>query len=343
MHYYKTSVWQKFMIWDNALVKTLHKDVVPRLGVSHPFLLYAILSIAATQSNSQSPNKQVEKQALMYRQRTFELYKKALQDITAENYEAVLLTSALMLAFVAPAASSTDQDYLEWMFCMLKLSEGLRILAGRRWDHGIETLSVYPLVRRELRTLPPPPVIHGGIQAPGGPLGSTPTNPNPPPTYASSQPLQETCLFLPPSLTTFLESISATSTSLSNTHIATLLPAFHALSPIFLSLYYYHLNEDFYVRISVFPTFLMPNFLHLVQQREPCALVLMAWWFALAGLAPSGWWLSERVKRVVDAIGKEIARGNDEEAKMAFTGAERIVYETEVMGIDKAASNVFQR
>ncbi|EMD65083.1 hypothetical protein COCSADRAFT_116463 [Bipolaris sorokiniana ND90Pr] len=341
MQYYETYVWQRFVMWDDPVVKSLHKDVVPKMGISHTFLLYSLLSIAATQSNIQTPSKQVEKQALVYRQKTFESYKTALQRITPENYEAVLATGTFLLSLVLPLASYTDDEYLDWIFSLLKLSEGLRVLASLRWDHGIEKLSVYPLVRRESRILPPPPIINPVTHVPTDPLGATPMTPNPPSTYTSSHLADQNGLFLPPLLTSLFESTMSLQNE-SGSHVATLLSAFQALSPIFLSLYYYHLTEDFSIRISVFPSFLTPDFLHLVRQREPRALVLIAWWFALADLVPQGWWVGETVRRVVAAISREVERGDDEMAKTAVRGAERIVQVFESEGNEEAAKSVFE-
>ncbi|EDU48380.1 hypothetical protein PTRG_05460 [Pyrenophora tritici-repentis Pt-1C-BFP] len=175
LQYYKANVWRGFVISGDTIVKTLHRDIVPRLSISHPFLLYAILSIAATHSNLQSPDPEVERQSLLYRQKTFKCYQSALKDITAENYEAVLVTGTFLLALVPPPVSDQDSEYLDWILALLKLSEGLRVLASLRWGQGIEKLSVYPLVRRELRTLPPPPLIVVPMEKAGvvAPIAST--------------------------------------------------------------------------------------------------------------------------------------------------------------------------
>jgi hypothetical protein len=342
LRYYETHVWQRFAGWDDAAIKRLHKDVVPRLGVSHPFLLYSLLSIAATQSNMESPSKQVENQALIYRQKTLESYRDALQHITTDNYEAVLVTGRVLLSLVLPLPSYTEAEYLNWITSMLKLNEGLRILASLRWNDGIEKLAVYPLVQRELRSLPPSPIVHRDAHVPpAGRLGTTPVTPNPPPTYTSHHFPQQTSLFLPPLLASLFENTMALDAQ-SEPYKAALLPVFQALSPILLSLYYYRLNQDVYIRISAFPSFLMPDFLSLVHQHEPRALVLIAWWFALADLVPQGWWVGENVRRFLAAIRSEVERRDDVVAKEAMCGAERIVQAFESEGGEAAAQSVFE-
>ena len=352
LQYYKAKVWHGFVVRDDIVVKTLHRDIVPRLSISHPFLLYALLSIAATHSNAQTPSPNAERQALVYRQKTFECYQTALKGITAENYEAVLVTGTFLLALIPPPVSDQDSEHLDWILALLKLGEGLRVLASLRWGQGIEKLSVYPLVRRELRTLPPPPPHPSsiiaytekvGVVAPIGPLGSTPVNPNPAPTYTPTQLPQQTRLFLPPPLMALLQSIlDAGCSGPVDWHRATLLPVFHALSPMFTSLYYYHLNPDFYVRVFVFTSFLMPEFIQLVREREPRALVLIAWWFALADLVPKGWWIGDKVAKVVGAIGRVVGTGNRELVAKAFTGAQVVVDLFEREGRDEAAKSVFE-
>ncbi|EFQ93061.1 hypothetical protein PTT_09673 [Pyrenophora teres f. teres 0-1] len=349
LQYYKANVCHSFVVSGDIIVKKLHRDIVPQLSISHPFLLYALLSIAATHSNLETPNPELERQSLLYRQKTFKCYQSALENFTAENYEAVLVTGTFLLALVQPPVSNKDSEYLDWILALLKLSEGLRVLASLRWGQGIEKLSVYPLVRRELRTLPPPPpsaIVHAekvGVVAPVGPLGSTPVNPNPAPTYTPTQLPQQTPLFLPPTLMSLLQSVLQSSClGPLDWHRTTLLPVFHALSPIFISLYYHHLNPDFYVRIFVFTSFLMPEFLQLVKDREPRALVLVAWWFALADLVPKGWWVGDKVANVVGAIGRAVGMGNHELARKAFTGAQVIVDVFEREGSDEAAKSVFE-
>jgi hypothetical protein len=124
-------------------------------------------------------------------------------------------------------------------------------------------------------------------------------------------------------------------------HGNTLYPVLHALSPIFLSLYYYHLNPDFFVRIFVFCSFLMPDFLQLVKNRESRALVLLAWWFALAGLAPRGWWIGRSVEKVVEAVGRIVMENGDQVTQSAFKGANKIVRTLESQGSEVAARSIF--
>lgn len=354
LHHYTTNTWESFAVRDDAIIRDLYQECVPRLGVAHSYLLYALLSIAASHSNGLRPSKKIADRALVYRQKTFELYTKALQNITAENYEAVLATGTFLLALVPPPVArgpESDDEHLDWMLSLLKLSEGLRLLASLRWNQGIEKLSIYPLICREMRTLPPPPLITGTEpDAPVGPLGTTPDRPNPAPTYCPQQP-QATRLFLPPALMALLESLSTPQDQGPlELHRGTLYPVFHALSPIFLSLYYYHLNPDFYVRVFSMTSFVMPDFVQLVKDREPRALTLMSWWFAMADLVTTRWWVGTKVVGVVDAIGRVIRAGsegdpyavNESIVGKALCGAEKIVAIFESYGRDAAAKSIFE-
>jgi hypothetical protein len=324
---------------------SVHKDTAPQLALSHSHLLYALLSIAASDYNALHPCKQMESQALVYRQKTFTEYSKSLQNITAANYESIVITSLYLVHLIPPGDGSPDSA-LDEMNTILSLNEGVRILAGSRWAKGIEKLSIYPLLRRELRTLPPPPVISTRasllLLTPVARLGTTPIHPNPPSTYYLEH-SDPSPVFLPPPLAALLASISdpAGPTS-SGEHRDALIPVFHILGPIFLSLYYYHLDPDVFVRIRVFCSFLMPDFLRLVRLRESKSLVLIAWWYSLAGLAPMGWWLGGSVRRMVEAVGFVVREGEDELAKRAFEGSERIVQLFEVEGREAAARSVFE-
>ncbi|KAJ4362299.1 hypothetical protein N0V83_010392 [Neocucurbitaria cava] len=347
LHHYKTSTWKTFAVREDAIVHSLHRDYVPQSSISHSYLLYALLSIAASDRNLLRPSKQVEKQALVYRQKTFEEYTKALQNITAENYETVLVTGMFLLALLpSPKPEDTDSEHLEWMYSLLKMSEGLRVLASLRWGLGIEKLSVYPLICRELRTLPPPPLLDtvesSKLCTPVGPLGTTPDHPNPAPTYEQHPPSSNP-VFLPPRLMALFESlVNPPTTGPIDMHRNSLVPVFHALSPIFLSLYYYHINQDFYVRIFVFTSFLMPDFLALVKAREPRALTLIAWWFALAGMVKGGWWVGSRVRRVIESIESVVRKSGDVQTVQACDAAVNVVEVFERMGSEEAARSIFQ-
>jgi hypothetical protein len=57
---------------------------------------------------------------------------------------------------------------------------------------GYRELTVFPVFRRELGTLPPPPLIkvpsdHPSMFAKEGPVGDTPKHPNPPATYSDEE------------------------------------------------------------------------------------------------------------------------------------------------------------
>jgi len=343
LQHYKNYAWHNFAIRGDDTIRAIHQERVPQLGLTQPYLLTALLSIAASNRNSMQPSKHYADKALTYRQKTYHAYTKQLQNITADNYETILLTSTFMLALTPhPGPGATDEDHFEWMYGLLKLSEGLRILAGLRWDHGIEKLSIFPLIARELRNLPPPPVI-ARLQTRAGPVGSTPERPNPPSTYG--MPIAMTgasAVFLPPALMAMLEDIEhPRDTGPIDFHGPRLAPVFHVLSPVFISLYFYHLDPDFHVRIFVVSSFLMPDFLALVKAREPRALVLVAWWFALVCLVPKGWWVQARIG-VVRALSRLIRRTGDAKVIAALEGADRLVDLLVSDGPDRAAQSVFE-
>lgn len=348
LNHYKSFTWQTLTVRDDTAMVRLHREYVPQLSLSHPHLLYALLSIAASHNHTLVPSKQSGQMALMYRQRTFTEYSKALQNITAENYESVLVTGVLLMSLIPPPdEDDTDSTaYLIWMDSFLKMSEGLRILASLRWAAGIEKLSIFPLVCRELRQLPPPPIFHQSdnrhLHTRVAAVGTTPDCPNPPSTYPLKH-SEASPVFLPPLLMELLTSMSSAESDLGPIDMDgnVLYPVLHAFSPIFLSLYYYHFNPDFFVRVFVFCSFLMPEFLLLVKNREPRALVLVAWWFALVGLAPRGWWVGRAVEKVVEAVGVVVMRKGDEATRRAFEGADKIIRTLQSEGSETAAKSVF--
>ncbi|KAF2027426.1 hypothetical protein EK21DRAFT_71842 [Setomelanomma holmii] len=351
LNHYKAFTWETFAIRGDSTTRALHRDLVPQMSISNSHLLYALLSLAASRRNRLQPSKTSENQALIYRQKTFEAYTKELQNITNDNYEPIVVTGTFLLALIpAPAFDAPDEEHVHWLYTLLKMAEGLRILASLRWGQGIEKLSIYPIICRELRTLPPPPIIptpdKPSLHTPPGPLGSTPEHPNPPSTYDS--PLSHilpfgSFVFLPPTLMSLLETtMNPPASGPLDLDRNTLVPVFHALSPIFLSLYYYHLNPDFNVRCFVFTSFLMPDFLALVNARETRALTLVTWWFALAALVPAGWWGGKRSGIVVDALASVIKKSGDTRFTDTFEGAVKLVRMFEDYGREMAAASIFE-
>jgi hypothetical protein len=277
--------------------------------------------------NSLRPSERLENRALVYRQKTFNLYSKELQNVTSDNYETILVTGTFLLALVpAPESDAEDSEHLEWMNSLLKLSEGLRILVSLRWAQGIEKLSVYPLICRELRTLPPPPLLiiadKPPIQTRAGPLGTTPDHPNPASTYGLPYAMPFAgFVFLPPPLMSLLDSIIRPPDGSLDFDTHTLVPVFY---------------------VFVFTSFLMPEFLALVKAREPRALVLVTWFFALARLVPKGWWADTRMVNIVRALARAIRQRGDIRSIAALAGAERLVELVESEGKEKAAESVFE-
>ena len=351
LDYYKTYTWRTFALRGEGLLDSLHRDTIPQLSITYPFLLYAILGMAAAHNNFLSPSKELQNQALIYRQKTFNAYRNALSNITNDNYEAILVTGLYLAALIPRPQEFGEEteECLSWMFSVLKLNEGLRILAGLQWNSGIEKLSVYPMLRRELHSLPPPPIVSSpdgtpAIPTPAGPIGGTPDYPNPLGTYDTFKVLtnMENTLFLPPChmslLVTLLDRPRGGQFDYDG---EALKPALHALSSIFTSLYYYHLNQDFYVRVFSFTTFLMPNFMLLVKNREPRAFALLSWRFALASLVPQGWWAGGNLRKVVVAIGTVVLAKGDVLAIRIYHKAMKILHILETRGREQAAMSVF--
>ncbi|KAF2787197.1 hypothetical protein K505DRAFT_421922, partial [Melanomma pulvis-pyrius CBS 109.77] len=368
LHQYKTITWRSLSVRDEALIDSINREWIPQVAMSRSYLLYTILSISAAHRNILSPSKQAQDLATVYRHKSLTAYNTALQNITTDNYETLLMTSLLMQLLVPPPElPCSDAVLLEWLSTFVAMTQGLRVLASLKWASGIENLSVFPVFRRELRPLPPPPLINTGREDPrmyprDGPLGETPAHPNPPamyreeavsagmdmtnlpfrpqtlmgvstphlpPTWRSKPPTWQipAPAFLPPPLMALLRSLIAPQPPSSplDLHRATLLPALHALSPIFLSLYHYRLSPDVYVRIIVLPTFLTPEFLALVRAREPRALVVLAWWFAFVVLIPDMWWVRDVVPRLLQAASNVVMRcwcRSGEERKMLMDAVE---------------------
>ncbi|ORY17132.1 hypothetical protein BCR34DRAFT_556078 [Clohesyomyces aquaticus] len=378
LHHYKTVAWKSITIREEEDIHQINRDMIPQVGMTHSYLLYAIMGISAAQIHLYTPSPENEKQLVYYRHKTLTSYNKSIQKITTDNYESLLLTSMLLQVLVPePDLHADDSELLNTVAVFLTITQGLRILAALKWSCGIERLPCSRLFRRELRTLPPPPPVKKGVGIDenvaqvrtDNSFGNTPEYPNPPSTYGESQPDYENLpfrprelmkapfakpmyweipapAFLPPSLMALLHTLveppPQDPSEPLDFHLPVLLPMLHALSPIFLSLYYFHLSSDFYVRTVVFPTFMPPEFIALVKAREPRAMVIIAWWFAFVRLVPNMWWMRNLIPRLLQAVSNQIFRCNSKVLMDAVDGAFRIVRLTEKRGREVGAKGVFQ-
>lgn len=391
LNHYKASVWPSMSFRQDESVHFLNRDWAPQVSLSKEYLLYSILSISANHSHVVGRDPRAKNLSLLYRQRALTSYNKALANITTDNYETLLITATYMMVMVPPPdLPCDDTTCLIWISAVFSMMQGLRLLVGLKWAAGIEKLTVFPIFKRELRDLPPPPKLSFPQDPRFFPaarsMGDDPTRPNPPSMYTTPPPTppshpessgyeipnlafrpQELMnagrispyvpkewkkpipweipspAFLPPPLMALLKSlINEPGPGPLDLHRPTLLPAIHAFTPIFLSLYYHHLNPDFYVRVFVLPTFLTPEFFALVSRREPRALIIVGWWFAFVRLIPEVWTYSGIIPRVLQFISNEIMRSNDKMLMDAMEGAYRVVRLAERKGREEAARGCFE-
>lgn len=399
IHHFRTTVWQSMSLQQGEEITAIIRDWVPQKAMGTDYMLNSIFGIASFHKHTVAGRLPVwgNHRSIMYRQKALESYSKALNNITSENYETLLITSMWMTVMVTkPTLPCSDDECLDWAYSTFSMMQGLRILASLKWASGIEKLTVYPLFRRELRKLPPPPVLtvvpeylwpHGEWShpnAPGESLNQTPrsttasASPTPSPQSAgvhidtSKLPIRPQTLmsasnsqhapqswkntkpswqlpapaFLPPPLMALLHSLVADPQDAGpmDLHRPILIPVLHALSPIFLSLYYFRLTPDAHVRIFVLPTFLTPEFHGLVRAREPRALVLVAWYYALVMLVPqtAQWWCKEIVPRLMQAVSNAVMRTCDGLLMDAIEGAYRIVRVEMRTGKEEATKSIFE-
>lgn len=411
LHYYRANVWSAMSLQKTEQVTFINRDWVPQTSLGSEHMLFSMLSISAMHlhGSSQNTTPDQESLALRYRQKAFASYNNALQNITAENYESLLITSMWMMVMVSsPTLPCTDEVCLSWASSLFTMMQGLRILASLKWASGIEKLTTYPLFRRELKKLPPPPMLtslpdwifyasgrsqgddwhhpnapedpylneshiatdstsrprsisafppspqSAGVTIDTSKLGFRPqqlmsasNSPHAPPSWKSRKSgwALPAPAFLPPPLMALLQRlVDPMQTGPLDLHRPVLIPVFHALSPIFLSLYYYRLSSDIHVRIFVLPTFLTADFLALVRAHEPRALVLVGWWFALLTLLPqtNKWFPPEVIARVLQSVSNIVMRTCDTILMNAMKGAYRIVTEAQRVGKEAAARTIFE-
>jgi hypothetical protein len=139
LHQYKHTTWKSLSVRDEQVIDNINREWIPQVAMSRDYLLYTILSISAAHRQTLVPSPQNQNTVVLYRQKTFNAYNKALQNITTDNYETLLITALLMQVLVPPPElPCTDKAIMEWLTTFLAMTQGLRILAGLKWASGIE-------------------------------------------------------------------------------------------------------------------------------------------------------------------------------------------------------------
>jgi hypothetical protein len=337
IHLYRTHTYKTLTVSDEPMVLHMKREWVPNKALAYSFLLYTMLSVAATHSNTLSPSAEAQYRAHMYRQKMLTAYNAALQNINPDNYEALLLNSLVMQIMVPrPEIPCDDSELLDWISMILSMNQGLKSVAAMQLVDGIEQAAAFNLLRKRLRVLPPPPATTPG---PGPYLFSGSVSPTP------EEQLQSQPVFLPPPLLALLGEILDSYNAIPfDPLVGILLPALHALSPIFLSFYHYHLHTDTYTRIIAFPTLLSAEFIDLVRSREPRALTIMGWWFTLHRLLPGKvWWFRAVIPSVLDAIHNIVLQDGRIALTEAVERACEIIRIAAMNGREAAAMSLFER
>ncbi|KAF2196994.1 hypothetical protein GQ43DRAFT_341380, partial [Delitschia confertaspora ATCC 74209] len=158
LHHYHSVTWRTLTLRNDRNILSVHQNLVPQIGMSHSYLLSAVLSITASHRNALAPSKQAAYLADLYRQKAIVAYNRALSNVTAENYESLLTTSLFMGCMLSyPDPRDGEERLWDWVCTFLTMSQGLRILASLKFAASIGSLSVAPVFLRDLKPLPPAP------------------------------------------------------------------------------------------------------------------------------------------------------------------------------------------
>jgi hypothetical protein len=107
----------------DAPIRYLNRDWTPLKAMKTDYLLYSILSMSAAHMNVVNPDIRTKTLSLQLRHKAISTYAKALNSITKDNYETILITSVYMMGMVPrPEPPSTDEKCVEWAVALFQMS-----------------------------------------------------------------------------------------------------------------------------------------------------------------------------------------------------------------------------
>ena len=150
LHHWHTSA--AYAVSQDEQVNRVMRDVIPREGLSHPFLMHGLLAISALhliQPGNDKDSLVYAKASIQYKQQALSLYAPHLNNITRSNCNALFAFSCL-LSIICSASETLDitrtAKGIEDIVGIFRLTRGVAVIVAeaRQW---IESSEVAILMR----------------------------------------------------------------------------------------------------------------------------------------------------------------------------------------------------
>ena len=159
MHQYSVSTWASLSTRRDEPTDKVMGLIVPQLAFENDFLLDAILGIASAHRQYLNPSIGRQRETDDYRVKTLRGFRKALEHLSPQNYEAIVVTSLLLI--VLSSRSNIEGDDELCVVNWLVLYSGVNTVVDLRHFAGIRPheMSVMPLLRRTFDQVAQAPTV----------------------------------------------------------------------------------------------------------------------------------------------------------------------------------------
>lgn len=246
-----------------------------QLGFHQPFLLHALLGIAAMHQSSLEPSQRLELVARgsHHMNTGLQVYQQLLDNPEAEKVPALVAFSFVIVIYnFAMARAGADCDALELLIASIDLTRGVPLAAGEHWETVMQS-GIAELVTN----------VH----------------------IAEIDETRRTELDFLRDITSMSEPRKRDDIASFSLAIAKLRAICAALSEPVADHAGHHATSQL-SKVLSWPAALPSRYIELLHERDSTALVILAHYAALCKVAGDCWWLTDRVTLVLSAINQSI-------------------------------------
>ena len=267
MHFYSIFTWATLSTRQDEPTNRIMGLLVPQFAFENDFLLNAILGIASAHRQYLNPRPAAQRETDDYRVKTLRGFRSALLNVNPKNYEAIVLTSLLLL--VLSSRSNIEGDDELCVVNWLTLYAGVNVVVDLRHSAGMRAhqMSVMPILQRTFAKVAEMPTV-------------------------------------PPILLQMLDCIKVNDPDF--VYLRDYYSALGCLGLLYTSLRKGGLCPEHSQRVISWPTLLPEEISTLARHHAPRALIILAHYLLFIKLLREAWWVDGVADREIKVIARMV-------------------------------------
>ena len=270
MHFYSFFTWATLSTRQDEPTNKVMGLVAPQLAFENDFLLNALLGIASAHRQYLNARPGGQRETDDYRVKTLRGFRSALLNINPKNYEAIVLTSLLLL--VLSSRSNIEGDDELCVVNWITLYAGVNVVVDLRHSAGMlaHQMCVMPMLQRTFAKVAEMPTV-------------------------------------PSVLLKMLDCVKVDNPDFQ--YLRDYYAALGCLGLLYTSLRKDGLCPDHSQRVISWPTLLPEEISNLARHHAPRALIILAYYLLFIKLLREAWWVDgvadREIKVIAGMVGEE--------------------------------------